>query len=90
MTYPMDLINQLRERKTNRETFCRQYAALQGFDNTAKGYSNRHGTFIEYRGRNAKVVNGRLVWYEHNQRFTAATVKEMKIRIDIEEIKAGA
>ena len=66
-----------------RQQFCHEWAKLQGFDDTVKGYGNKHGTFITYRGRAAKITNGFLVWVENRKTHTAKTIREMKTQIDI-------
>ena len=91
MNYPIELITNYRAGKINRQLFCHEWAKLQGFDDTVKGYGNKHGTFITYRGRTAKIANGLLVWSEthkiHTQKqiyaHTAKSIREMKTKIDI-------
>ena len=76
---PFELINNYRAGKISRQQFCHEWAKLQGFDDTVKGYGNKHGTFITYRGRTARITNGLLVWGEN----TAKTIHDMKTKIDI-------
>lgn len=71
--------------KITRQQFCHAWAQLQGFDDTVKGYGNKHGTFITYRGRTARITNGFLVWGEAKKIHTAKTIKELKIKIDYYE-----
>ena len=86
-----NLITNYRAGKINRQQFCHEWAKLQGFDDTVKGYGNKHGTFITYRGRTAKIANRLLVWNEthtiHTKKqiyaHTAKSIREMKIKIDI-------
>ena len=77
--YPLGLITNYRAGNITRQQFCHEWAKLQGFDDTVKGYGNKHGTFITYRGRTARITNGLLVWGEN----TAKTIHEMKNKIDI-------
>lgn len=77
------LITNYRAGKINRQQFCHAWAQLQGFDDTVKGYGNKHGTFITYRGRTARITNGLLVWVENHKTHTAKTISEMKTKIDI-------
>ena len=81
--YPIELITSYRAGKISRQQFCHEWAKLQGFDDTVKGYGNKHGTFITYRGRTAKITNGILVWVENRKTYTAKTIREMKNKIDI-------
>ena len=78
-----NLITNYRAGKINHQQFCHAWAQLQGFDDTVKGYGNKHGTFITYRGRTARIANGLLVWVENQKTHTAKTIHEMKIKIDI-------
>lgn len=77
-----NLISKKRNGEITRQQFCHEWANLQGFDDTVKGYANKHGTFLTYRGRIARVTNGLLIWAENHKTYTAKTVKEMKIKID--------
>ena len=77
--YPLQLVKVFRAGEITRQQFCHAWAKLQGFDDTVKGYGNKHGTFITYRGRTARITNGLLVWGEN----TAKTIHDMKTKIDI-------
>ena len=77
--YPLALIKNYSAGEITRQQFCHAWAQLQGFDDTVKGYGNKHGTFITYRGRTARITNGLLVWGEN----TAKTIHDMKTKIDI-------
>jgi hypothetical protein len=88
MNYPINLVKAYKAHEISRAELCRRYAALQGFDNTVKGYGNKHGTFITYRGRTARITNGLLVWGENHKTHTAKTIKEMKIKVDYYEQEA--
>ena len=81
----LNLITKKRNGEITRQQFCHAWAQLQGFDDTVKGYGNKHGIFITYRGRTARITNGLLVWCENNKTHTAKTIHEMKIKIDIYE-----
>ena len=77
-----NLITNYRAGKINHQKFCHAWAELQGFDDTVKGYGNKHGTFITYRGRTARITNDLLVWFE-NTRHIAKSIRDMKTKIDI-------
>lgn len=81
-----NLITKRRNGEITRQQFCHAWAQLQGFDDTVKGYGNKHGIFITYRGRTARITNGLLVWGE-NKTHTAKTIKELKIKIDYYELQ---
>lgn len=83
--YPIQIITNYRAGKISRQQFCHAWAQLQGFDDTVKGYGNKHGTFITYRGRTARITNGLLVWGENHKTHTAKSIRVMKIKIDINE-----
>ena len=80
--YPLGLINNYRAGNITRQQFCHEWAKLQGFDDTVKGYGNKHGTFITYRGRTAKIINCLLTWVENHKTQTAKTVFEFKRKVD--------
>ena len=90
MNYPINLIRAYKAHEISRAEFCRRYAALQGFDDTVKGSGDYNGIYLEYRGRKAKIDGALLVWQENGQQYTARSFKELKIRIDMLEIKAAA
>ena len=77
------IITKRRNGEITRQQFCHAWAQLQGFDDTVKGYGNKHGTFITYRGRTARITNDLLVWVENHKTQTAKTIREMKNKIDI-------
>lgn len=79
------IITKRRNGEITRQQFCHAWAKLQGFDDTVKGYGNKHGTFITYRGRTARLTNGLLVWSENHETHKAKTIKELKIKIDYYE-----
>ncbi|NCB47848.1 hypothetical protein EOM81_12655 [bacterium] len=85
MNYPINLIKAYKAHEISRAELCRRYAALQGFDDTVRGYRNKYGTFITYRGRTARITNGLLVWSETQKMHKAKTIKEMKIKVDFYE-----
>ena len=83
------IITKRRNGEITRQQFCHAWAQLQGFDDTVKGYGNKHGTFITYRGRTAKIINCLLTWVENHKTHTAKTIRDMKTKIDIyaQEVK---
>lgn len=86
--YPNALLAAYRDGNIDRQQFCHAWAQLQGFDDTVKGYGNKHGTFIKYRGRTARITNGLLVWGEKQKIHKAKTIKELKIKVDYYEQEA--
>ena len=76
------IITKRRNGEITRQQFCHAWAQLQGFDDTVKGYGNKHGIFVQYRGRTAKIINCLLTWVE-NHKTQAKTIREMKNKIDI-------
>lgn len=78
-----NLITKRRKGEITRQQFCHAWAQLQGFDDTVKGYGNKHGTFITYRGRTARITNGLLIWRENHWIRTAKSIHDMKTKIDI-------
>ena len=78
-----NLITNYRAGKINHQQFCHAWAQLQGFDDTVKGYGNKHGIFAKYRGRTARITNGLLTWVENHKAQTVQTIREMKNKIDI-------
>ena len=81
--YPFELITNYRAGNITRQQFCHEWAKLQGFDDTVKGYGNKHGIFMQYRGRTARITNCLLTWGEKGKKRTAKTIREMKNKIDI-------
>ena len=77
------IITKRRNGEITRQQFCHAWAQLQGFDDTVKGYGNKHGTFITYRGRTARITNDLLVWVENYKTHIAKSIREMKNKIDI-------
>ena len=76
--YPLGLITNYRAGNITRQQFCHEWAKLQGFDDTVKGYGNKHGIFMQYRGRTARITNGLLCW----ENKTANSVFELRRKID--------
>ena len=81
--YPLGLITNYRAGNITRQQFCHEWAKLQGFDDTVKGYGNKQGIFMRYRGRTARIINCLLTWGEKGKKRTAKTIREMKNKIDI-------
>ena len=77
------IITKRRNGEITRQQFCHAWAKLQGFDDTVKGYGNKHGIFMQYRGRTAKIINCLLTWVENHKTHTAKSIREMKNKIDI-------
>ena len=81
--YPIPIITNYRAGKISRKQFCQEWAKIKGFDDTVKRYGNKHGIFMQYRGRTAKIINCLLTWVENQKTYTAKTIREMKNKIDI-------
>ena len=77
-------------REITRDEFCRQLAKAQGFNYHVRGTADACGQFIEYRGRTITIYSDHLAWNENGHAATARSLKELKIKIDIAEIKAAA
>lgn len=77
------IITKRRNGEITRQQFCHEWAKLQGFDDTVKGYGYNQEQFITYRGRAAKITNGLLVWVENHKTHTAKSIRDMKTKIDI-------
>ena len=77
------IITKRRNGEITRQQFCHAWSQLQGFDDTVKGYANKHCIFMQYRGRTARITNDLLVWVENHKTQTANTIHEMKTKIDI-------
>lgn len=90
MNYPINLIKAYSAHKISRADFCTRLAELQGYDGTVKTYANGAGIFAEYRNRRALINGGVITWTENGKHYTAHNIKELKIKIDILEIKAAA
>lgn len=90
MNYPINLVKAYKAQEISRADFCRYYAVLQGYNGAVKGYTNDAGVFVEYRNRHAKINGDVITWQENGQQQVAHTIKELKIKIDILEIKAAA
>lgn len=89
MNYPIELIKAFKAGTISRADFCRRYAALQGFNNDAKGSADAGGVYITYRGRTANIDGKLIKWIEGNQQQTASSVKELKIKVDAAELGAA-
>ena len=88
--YPIELITKFKNHEITRADFCRQYAAMQGFSDEVKGYADQTGIYTTYRGRTAVIKHGLLIWRENGRIESAESIKELKIKIDIAELKAAA
>ena len=77
------IITTRRNGEITRQQFCHAWARLQGFDDTVKGYGNKSGVYMTYRGRTARITNDLLVWVENHKTQTAKKIREMKNKIDI-------
>ena len=77
------IITKRRNGEITRQQVGHAWAQRQGCDDTVKGYGNKHGTVITYRGRTARITNDLLVWVENHKTHTAKTIRDMKTKIDI-------
>lgn len=90
MNYPIGLFKAYRNGAIGRVEFCKRLALMQGYNGHVDGKANTDGLFLTYRGRRGKVCGGVIEWRENGRDYTARSIKEFKIIIDILMIKAAA
>ena len=82
--YPIQIITSYRAGKISRQQFIKQFSDWQkahGINFDCKGYANKSGVYMTYRGIKAAIRNGLLCW-ENN---TAKTVFEFQRKVDFSE-----
>lgn len=85
-----ELFGKLRSGEITRREFCDCVAELQGFDGAVRMTADNSG--FKYRDHVAIINNGRLVWlrdYNNTELCEAKTMREFKIKVDINEIHKG-
>ena len=81
MNYPIQIITDYRAGKISRQQFTKQFSdwqKAQGINFDCKGYADKSGVYMTYRGIKAAIRNGLLCW-ENN---TAKTVFEFQRKVD--------
>ena len=79
--YPIQIITDYRAGKISRQQFTKQFSdwqKAQGINFDCKGYADKSGVYMTYRGIKAAIRNGLLCW-ENN---TAKTVFEFQRKVD--------
>ena len=81
-SYPLQLVKVFRAGEITRQQFINKFTLWQkscGINFDCKGYADKSGVYITYRGIKAEIRNGLLCWKNN----TAKTIREMKNKIDI-------
>lgn len=89
MNYPIGLIKAYKKGAIGRVEFCNRLSLMQGYNGLVDGEATIEGLFITYRGRRGKVCGSVIAWRENGREYTARSIKEFKIKIDILMIKAA-
>ena len=81
MNYPIQIITSYRAGKISRQQFIKQFSdwqKSQGINYDCKGYADKSGVYMTYRGIKAAIRNGLLCWKNN----TAKTVFEFQRKVD--------
>ena len=81
MNYPIQIITNYRAGKISRQQFWQQFSDWQkshGINLDCKGYADKSGVYMTYRGIKAAIRNGLLCW----KNKTAKTVFEFQRKVD--------
>ena len=81
MNYPIQIITNYRAGKISRQQFRQQFSDWQkshGINLDCKGYADKSGVYMTYRGIKAAIRNGLLCWKNN----TAKTVFEFQRKVD--------
>ena len=87
--YPTQIITNYRAGKTSRQQFIKQFSdwqKAQGINYDCKGYADKSGVYMTYRGIKAAIRNGLLCWKNH----TAQTIFEFCRKVDFSKQREGA
>ena len=79
--YPIQIITDYRAGKISRQQFQQRFSDWQkshGINFDCKGYADKSGVYMTYRGIKAEIRNGLLCWKNN----TAKTVFEFKRKVD--------
>ena len=79
--YPIQIITSYRAGKISRQQFIKQFSdwqKAQGINYDCKGYADKSGVYMTYRGIKAAIRNGLLCW----KNKTAKTVFEFQRKVD--------
>ena len=83
--YPIQIITNYRAGKISRQQFQQQFSdwqKSQGINFECKGYADRSGVYMTYRGIKAVIRNGLLYW----KNSTAKTVFEFQRKVDFSKL----
>lgn len=81
MNYPIQIITNYRAGKISRQQFQQQFSnwqKLRGINYDCKGYADKSGVYMTYRGIKAAIRNGLLCWKNN----TAKTFFEFQRKVD--------
>ena len=87
--YPIQIITNYRAGKISRQQFTKQFSdwqKSQGVNFDCKGYADKSGVYMTYRGIKAAIRNGILCWRNN----TAKTVFEFCRKVDFSKQREGA
>ena len=79
--YPIQIITSYRAGKISRQQFIKQFSDWQkahGINFDCKGYADKSGVYMTYRGIKAAIRNSLLCW----KNKTAKTVFEFQRKVD--------
>ena len=100
MNYPIQIITNYRAGKISRQQFTKQFSdwqKAQGINFDCKGYADKSGFYITYRGIIGKIKSGSIIflvktsgkdWVYINK--TAKNVFEFRRLIDFSKCREGA
>ena len=80
-SYPLALVKNYSAGEITRQAFIHAFSSWQkkhGINFDCKGYADKSGVFIQYRGRTARITNGLLCW----ENKTANSVFEFRRKVD--------
>ena len=83
--YPLGLITNYRAGNITRQQFIKQFSdwqKSQGINYDCKGYADKSGVYMTYRGIKATIRNGLLCWKNN----TAKTVFEFQRKVDFSKL----
>ena len=87
--YPIELITSYRAGKISRQQFTKQFSDWQksrGIDFDCKGYADKSGVYMTYRGIKAAICNSLVCWKNN----TAQTIFEFCRKVDFSKQREGA
>ena len=87
--YPIQIITNYRAGKITRQQFRQQFSDWQkscGINYDCKGYADKSGVYMTYRGIKAAIRNGLVCWKNN----TAQTIFEFCRKVDFSKQREGA